>query len=150
MSAISDIKAAVLSAITAGVPPSVKVVSAVSGDDFSALARMLPSIGLVYAGRTWEAPKVQGQSTQASTWRWDVYVFGRAPAPNVPAGTDLFSLLEYVEAALAGLSVSGIHGTRFVRVDETVEDVLPTAQVIVQTWESWRSPMTPTPYGSTP
>jgi hypothetical protein len=75
-------------------------------------------------------------------WTWEIYVCAPGPGPGVPAGLDVFSLLQACVVCLRGLSfpsvVAGVaaqvSGGFMDSVDESLVELLPGALVYLQRW----------------
>jgi len=136
----ATILAAAVAKLEAAQPAGCRTIQASDQEAFVQLARTPPAYGPVYAGREFEEPKVRANSQQSAEWGWDLFVMGRLPAANVPAGTDVFSLLEASYGALNGLQPAGMSGVRLTCVNERLVDVLSGALLYVQSWQHWRAP----------
>jgi len=139
VSAHADVLGEIVTALATAAPAGCPIVQASSEEQFRQLARTAPAIGPVYAGRTFEDPKVKTDPKQASEWGWDVFYMGRLPGPGVTTGTDIFSLLEAGLGALKGLKLTSITGAQLKAVDERLVDILPGALLYVQSFEHWRA-----------
>ena len=141
MSQIDTARQAIVTALTAAVPAGVAVVPVNSLDDFKAVLRQPPAVGVAYAAKQHEPrPKAIGATRQSiAEWHFEVYVAAPGPGPGVAAGQDVFALLEVADQALEGLTFAlGSQMVRLLAAGDQFVDLLVGALLYVQGWKFWQ------------
>jgi hypothetical protein len=110
---------------------------------FDAILRRLPSVGVGFEGRKFEARRTTVNGKRQNCDRsWIVYYAGAGPYPGLAAGTDVFSLMETGADALMGLEVTVGTAHRILRaVDEAILiEKLPAGGLLyAQRWSYWQA-----------
>jgi hypothetical protein len=129
---------AILTQLRAALPASVAIDEIDSREHFETRLLKTPSVFVLYAGLTFEPPKVEAvPQRQNGTWSFEVFVAARGRKREKTSGLDVGSLLRSVFLALRGLDV-GEAGKKLRAVREEFVEAIPGGVVYAQTWETWR------------